>query len=122
MPSSLPDLEVQRHALAQVESGDNPLALGKKGEGTRYQILGATWVRYSTQPMYGCSEHEAARVADAILLDIAKELARRQLPRTPYTMAVMWREGLHAKPTLNADIADYAARVSNLYDEEIRRK
>lgn len=56
-------------ALAEVETGNDPAAVGRAGERTPYQISPRVWAAYSRQPMRSATASEGRRVASRILSD-----------------------------------------------------
>jgi hypothetical protein len=105
-------------AIAQVETGNKPSVRGRLGERTRFQILPATWRRYSTVPISraAASLDEAERVARQHLQHIRSVLVARGIAQTVYNIAVAWNAGPdYARITRKT--VDYASRVKALvYD------
>jgi hypothetical protein len=107
------DVESLLHALRDVESGDNPGAIGPCGERTAYQFTSATWCGYTVMPF------ERAGLCPAL----ATTIARRHLdwlmksstwPLTVERLAEAWHRGLDG--AREAETSDYAQRVRHLYD------
>ncbi|MCM2304073.1 MAG: lytic transglycosylase domain-containing protein [Elusimicrobia bacterium] len=117
------DIEALLRALAAVESGSDPRAIGRAGERSQWQIRPATWRQYTRAPFAAATTNEVlaqlvARTHLRTLLAVAErrhgaawrhftphgraaEVARRWNPRAP---------------------AAYAKRVANLYEIEAARK
>ena len=110
-------------AVAQVE-GNSTIHVGANGERSRWQFRGTTWYSYSTRPFYTASLTDAEslneqyRVARLHLQWLKNHLPRPTVPR----LAMAWNAGRGA--VMAGDISkatrDYARRVQNLYDEELR--
>lgn len=118
-PLALPDLPALLWAIAEVESGNNPAAIGKNGERTRYQIKWSTWNRYTGLGMVGCSEEAAQDVVVQYLLEIAQNLVRHGRPINPCTLYVAYRTGQY-RPTLARGVTDSGIRVENLYEDRMK--
>lgn len=70
-------LAVWLAALAEVETGNDPAAVGRAGERTPYQISPRVWTAYSRQPMRSATAAEGRRVATWILGDRVETFRRR---------------------------------------------
>lgn len=101
-------------AIAEVETGFNPRAVGRAGERTVYQIAPGTWRRFSRVPIRCADPAEVERVARAVLFEITQSLANHRIPHTPYELALRWNAGPSARRFSTAT-RDYASRVSNIY-------
>jgi hypothetical protein len=110
-------------AIADVETSDNPMAVGHQGELSVYQIKREVWVHYSAMPFKASRrgwkdfQDEADRVALAHLAHVTKELQAAHIQVTAYALALCWNAGItavveHRYSTRNGD---YATRVNNLY-------
>ena len=90
-------------AIAAVETGCKPGAVGRKGERGEAQMMPAMRRHYGT-PL-------------AMLRDLERTLPRTGMPVNPYTVALIWHLGepkIARRQISDAD-ADYARRVRNLY-------
>lgn len=76
-PAPAHSLAVWLAALAEVETGNDPAAVGRAGERTPYQISPRVWAAYSRQPMRSATAAEGRRVATRILGDRAGTFRRR---------------------------------------------
>lgn len=110
-------------ALRQVESGDRPYAVGAAGERTAYQFTPATWARYTQRSLErGAADTSFANMVAAMhLAYLRQRLSARGLRETPENLARAWRHGPNFSPGATAR-SDYAARVANLYFDEIERR
>jgi soluble lytic murein transglycosylase-like protein len=104
-------------AIAEVETANNPRAVGRAGERTIYQIAPGTWRGVSRVPMARASAAEIDAVARTILADIHLALRERKIPVTPYEIALRWNAGARARRFTPAT-RDYAQRVANIYHAE----
>lgn len=103
------DLNRLLTAIAEKETGNRALR-GRAGERTIYQILPATWRRFSRVPIDRATPAEARRVALAYLHEIRKNLYEE----TPYNYALHWNAGSSAT-RFSRQTRDYAQCVANLY-------
>lgn len=107
------------HSMALVETGNNPMVVGRMGERSRYHFLRETWTRYSRFPFRALTSHsanadrEALRVGKAHIADIRRKLKARGLPATPYWIASSWNAGPNWRH-LTPHTRDHAQRVENL--------
>ena len=111
-------------AIAERDSGNNPDAIGSRGEFTRYQFMPETWRHYTD-----ATPEQARRnpeIADAVarmhLADLKDELRRGGLKPTPRLLALAWNAGSPAvirRELLGAHLR-YAEHVVNLYTEAAR--
>lgn len=118
-------------AISQIESGDNPRAIGKKGEVSQYQITKSVWKKHSPKVQFHAEK--APWVAQAVATLHLRELNMKLAPelrRTPsnnvYWLAVAWNGGLGAVQKAKAKgeyssrhvpkhVQSYADRVRALY-------
>lgn len=121
VPASV-DIEAMLDAIAQVESGNNPKAIGKLGERSAYQIMGQSWAMHSRVPFAQASLQPAlARmVARQHLAWMAGVIERNEAQVTPAMLAAAWRWGpgsafAHTR-------SESTRRVLNLYFEAVDAK
>lgn len=114
---TLPSLPALLRAIAQVESRNNPKAVGKHGERTKYQIKWSTWIRYSSRPQMFCTDDEADQCATALALDIMCQLGRRSIAITPRNVYCVWKSGRYSPLGWGKDTIETAERVDNLYTD-----
>lgn len=90
-------------AIAEVETGNNPRAIGPAGERGAHQLTPSVRRQFRTAQNY--------------LAHIKGRLAANSVPVTPRTVALAWNGGAGAtiRNTVQARTRDYANRVSNLY-------
>lgn len=100
-------------AIAKVETGLTPDAVGRRGERSRFQIMPATWIRFSQVDQHTASLSETRRVARRILAEIEKVHRRRGLRIDAYGLALGWNAGPWARKHSGATL-DYAERVEAL--------
>lgn len=100
-------------AIAKVETGLSPNAVGRRGERSRFQIMPATWIRFSQADQHTASLAETRRVARRVLTEIEKVHRRRGLRIDAYGLALGWNAGPWAKRYTSATL-DYAERVEAL--------
>jgi Transglycosylase SLT domain len=115
--ASVEEREAFLQAVAQVETGGNPRAVGRFGERGLYQFGRDTWRRYTSRSFYDAHSpavaHEiAVRHFDWLYQRVVDE-GRRP---TPYIMAVAWNGGLGRALSgrMPKSTRDYAARVTNV--------
>lgn len=101
------------YALAAVESGGNPKAIGRAGERSQYQITEAAWREEVDIPFEKATEDPQVAYWVAIwrVRRIVRDLEHRHAAVTPQAIAHAWNPG--APP-------DYAERVANLYFDFIQ--
>lgn len=97
-------------AIAKVETGLRPEAIGQRGERSRFQIMPATWARFSRADQHTASSYETTRVARRVLAEIEKVHLRRGLRVDVYGLALGWNAGPWAQKYSGATL-DYARRV-----------
>jgi hypothetical protein len=106
-------------AIAQVETGDKPRAVGAHGELTRFQFRKATWEEWSDVPFRRAprDEVEADRVFEKHARWIVGALEGLGLEVSVASVAIMWNAGygnvMHGRVPDSS--LDYALRVENLY-------
>lgn len=115
-------------ALRQIESGDNPRAVGARGERTAYQIMPSTWKQYADKGMRYTTQSHADEVASRILTHQRAQFlgtARRQPARAE--VYAMWNLGFAGFRKRKFDLARcprttqdaamrFAALVEDLYE------
>lgn len=113
--TALADVDLDRLLLAisEKETGNRDVQ-GRAGERTRFQILPATWRRFSSHSMPLAAPEEVWRVARAYLDEIGAVIARKRLLPTPYEYALRWNAGANARGFTFAT-KEYALCVQNLY-------
>ena len=112
------------HALAEVESGDDPNKVGAAGERTRWQITPEVWKQHLLNWPFAkfSGFHALARkCADMHLRWLIRSLEVDGVCITPSTLATCWRFGLHGGMELikAGKIPDSANRVRNLYYAQV---
>lgn len=82
--TAMPAPSAWLEALAEVETGNDPGAVGRAGERTPYQISPRVWAAYSRTPMRTATATEGRRVASRILADRTEafRLRHRRQPTT----------------------------------------
>ena len=100
-------------AIAKVETGLSPDAVGRRGERSRFQIMPATWVRFSQEDQPSASLAETRRVARRVLAEIEAVHRRRGQRIDAYGLALGWNAGPWARRYSGATL-DYAERVEAL--------
>ena len=113
-PPPLAGLPPLLFALASVESGNQPTALGPHGERSAWQFTAETWARHTRIPfLYASSDRTHAReVAELHLAYLTTELAKRHIAPTPEHLAAAWHYG-PASARICRD-TDYSRRVARL--------
>lgn len=116
-------------AISAVESGDNDLAVGKRGEVSRYQMLPAVWSRYNRHFGKSAPWHDpqiAVIVAGSHIRWLQSQLPGA-LKDDPGVIILCWKKGATGAKKLlyNTNLAppktqDYCERVWNLYREKLR--
>jgi len=107
--------EILLDAIAQVESANNPLAIGAAGERTEYQFMAATWSQYTRVPFIfaGRDRLLSRQVAREHLAWLRRELVARGFGDSPEVLAAGWRFG--ADNARGSRRVDSSQRVANLY-------
>jgi hypothetical protein len=104
------------YSLAEVETGQNDLLVGPKGELSRFQISREVWYQHNPDLNFflNCTDVRAEYTGLKQLWWLRKHLTEPTLRRLVYA----WRNGLaRTNCTLDAviDADDYTSRVLNLY-------
>jgi hypothetical protein len=114
-------------SIAQVETGNNPHAIGKLGERSAYQVSEAVWAQHAKhgEPFALASTNAqlAEHVATEHLIYLTREMERAGVPISVENLAYAWNSGpaaairgiLHGqkfKPN------GFVKRVANIYAEE----
>lgn len=108
-------------AIAAVESGNNPRAVGPMGERSMYQFTRDTWRLHSMRSIYDATNDpgHAALVAVRHVAYIRSILRQRQIEETVEHLAAAWHYGPNfARICVRTD---YVLRVVNLYGEYAMR-
>jgi soluble lytic murein transglycosylase-like protein len=111
------DREAFLRAIAEVETGGNSRAVGRRGERGMYQFGRTTWRQYTSRPH---ADAHNATVAHGIAVRhfdwLQAEIARSGRQPTAYLMAAAWNGGLGRVlgARMPSATRDYATRVSNL--------
>ena len=100
-------------AIAKVETGVSPDAVGQRGEQSRFQIMPATWARVTQAEQRTASLAETRRVARLVLTEIEAVRRRRGLRVDAYGLALGWNAGPRARKYTGATL-NYAERVEAL--------
>ena len=100
-------------AIAMVETGLKPDAVGRRGEQSRFQIMPSTWVRFSRVNQPSASIAETRRVARRVLAEIETVHLKRGLRVDVYGLALGWNAGPWARKYNGATLS-YAERVEAL--------
>ena len=101
-------------ALASVETGNKPTAIGPGGERSAWQFTPDTWRRHTKLPFRLASEDpiHAREVAEMHLDYLSAELRARGVDPTPEHLAAAWRYGPASSRVCAG--TDYAKRVARL--------
>lgn len=113
------DEEALLRAIAEKESGGNPLAIGRLGgERSAYQFTHHTWRLHGLEPFEWATTRPALAHARALrhLAFLRGVLRRRGLPESVRQLAAAWHYGPHSAPFLAR--SHYAVCVENLYRSE----
>lgn len=116
-PSVAPDRDSFLRAVAEVETGGNPRAVGRRGERGLYQFSFGTWQRYTAQPFHSAHDpiiaHDIAVRHFEWLQDQLRAGGRKP---TAFQLAVAWNSGLNRALSgrYPKSTRDYAGRVANL--------
>lgn len=113
-PPPLAGLSPLLFALASVESGNDPAAIGPHGERSAWQFTRDTWHRHTRTPfLFASSDRTQAReVAELHLAYLTEELERRHIATTDYHLAAAWHYGPDSARICAG--TDYAKRVARL--------
>jgi hypothetical protein len=104
-------------AVAEIETGGNARAVGRRGERGLYQFTRATWQRHSSRPFVDAHDPVIAHaVAVRHFKWLQDKIATSGREATSYRLAVAWNAGLSRALSGSAprSTRDYARRVSNL--------
>lgn len=114
------DVDAMLDAIAAVESGNDPHAVGRAGERGRCQFTFSTWVRYTNAPFLlwapvDCKLTRSIERAHLAQITICLFADGRQ--PEPALLAAAWRFGvLQAARNVRADSAQ---RAANLYFDRV---
>lgn len=117
------DFDVMLDAIAAVESGGNPKAIGKLGERGRCQIRAATWGEVTHLPFLAWAPVDCAETREVermILGEFCRRLLRQGHQLEPALVAAAWRFG--AGQAARFVRADSSQRTANLYFAQINRE
>jgi hypothetical protein len=103
-------------AIALVETGETPAAVGRRGERSKFQIMPTTWAKFSQTNQRLASPDEVRIVARQVLAEIEAVHLRRGLRVDAYGLALGWNAGARARRFSKGTI-DYAERVAALAGE-----
>ena len=111
-------------AVALVETGNNPRAVGSKGERGLYQFTRATWKQHTKLSHYKAHDPSYSQVIAKKHYDwLYSNLSLKGYPPSPYWLAVAWNTGL--KRTTSGRFPRvsrrYAERVKNLVFDDQRQ-
>lgn len=103
-------------ALAQVESGGNPHAVGAAGERTQWQITPAVRAMYP-------ADWSDRDVAVAHVRRLEAQLRSRGVAPTARNLAIAWNAGPGAfgRRRVPPAAKDHAQRVANLFHERVNQ-
>ncbi len=99
-----PSVDRMLYAIAQVETGNNPDAIGQAGERTEWQFMEVTWHMH-TSARFGDPQFKRI-VAENHCRFIIAVLRQNHIVPTPHSIARKWNPGAPAS---------YSRRVANLY-------
>lgn len=119
-------------ALAQLESGNNPRAIGRAGERTQYQISRAAWKDgagllrcRAPKPPIQYNDQAAPSIAKAYLQHLESRLATARTPINPATLYAAWNLGYEGFKRRGFSLArcpdrtrDAARRFNNLINDQ----
>lgn len=105
--------------IAQVETGNNPLQIGRDGERTRWQIRRTEWILWSSVPFQKADDMEGRRVAQSLLAGRINDFERRHgREPTPQQVYLLWHRPARVfSPTLAEK--NRAIRFANLFALEV---
>lgn len=114
--------EIFLDAIAAVESGNNPDAIGESGERTEYQFMPRTWAIYTRVPFAfaGRDRKLSRQVARDHLAALRLDLLARGFGSSPEVLAAGWRFGAGAARATRR--VDSSQRVANLYFDFLRAR
>jgi hypothetical protein len=115
------NLEAFLLAIALVESGNNPKAIGAHGERGRYQITATVWRQHTKKPFTLAHTDFAHTVAERHVTWLWKH-SRSGIHDSMFWMAMAWKHGLNGATkmylnptTVPDDSWAYATRVKYTY-------
>lgn len=116
---SQPDLDRDAFlaAIAEVETGGNARAVGRKGERGMYQFRSAVWRQYTRRSFFDAHNPTLSYYVAVKHFDWLYDGFRRNGRQpTPYLMAAAWNGGLTRvlSGRLPPSTRSYAERVSNI--------
>lgn len=117
------DFDVMLDAIAAVESGNNPLAIGRLGERGRCQIRAATWDEVTSRPFLAWAPVDCAETREVermVLARMCAQLLRQGHQLEPALVAAAWRYGAGIAPRMIR--GDSSQRTANLYFDRIKRE
>lgn len=106
-------------AIAMVETANDPTAIGRDGERSRYQFMNFVWKEYSNEPFETASTN--AREANRVFMEHVKWSVRalKVLDQdvTVYNLALLHNAGFGniQRSTVQERHRNYAKRVTSLY-------
>lgn len=116
-------------SIAEVETNNNAMAIGRSGERTKYQFMPNTWRDYSNYPFHKLNGSlESQRIADEVMqlhTQRLKSYSRAlNLEVNVYNMALIHNAGFGTirNNRLLQRHRDYALRVENVYNSIINHK
>lgn len=109
------DLNKVLTAIAAVE-GNDPRAIGRAGERSRYQMCHRVWRAYTSAPFRRASTDErlAHEVAMTHLRVLRAVLIRQRIKATERNLALAWTNGPYGMRRASAKKLDYANRAATI--------
>jgi hypothetical protein len=113
------DFDAMLDAIAQVESGNNPRAVGQHGERSAYQMMESTWKSHTDLPFLLATQRPdmARMVARRHLEWLCAALRRMHTQLEPELIAGGWQAGPGC--AYRFAHSDHARRVAALYREAV---
>ena len=120
------DLDLVLKAIIKTENW-NGRSTGERGELGPLQVRPSVWIAYSFKPLAWASgthpemKYEQMRVGQDIIEGIDIRLPSLKLPRTAYSIALVYNAG-HTNVkfgNISRGTRDYAERVQNIYAEMV---
>ena len=114
-------------ALAAVESGNNPSAIGGHGERSQFQMVEAVWRQHAApgEPFELATTNpaKAEEIAEKHVIWLTRELERHHTAVTVENLAITWHGGLGAALVTGHTPAqgDYANRIAAIYAESVAK-